>query len=152
MSSSQQRTRISGLARLSVAATAAGVVAAALVLPAVGGSGAVVVASAEALNLRPLELAEPPLAQKTTVYDAEGHQIAQFYAQDRKIVPLGRIAAVMKTAIVAIEDDRFYQHGAVDVEGTARALVKNLTSGGISQGGSSITQRVVVGEFHDRVA
>ncbi|MBT2225374.1 transglycosylase domain-containing protein [Nonomuraea sp. NEAU-A123] len=143
MSSSPPRTRLSSLARLSVAATAAGVVAAALVLPAVGGSGAVVVASAEALNLRPQELAEPPLAQKTTVYDAEGHQIAQFYAQDRKVVPLERIAAVMKTAIVAIEDDRFYQHGAIDVEGTARALAKNLTSGGISQGGSSITQQYV---------
>ncbi|MFG1678806.1 transglycosylase domain-containing protein [Nonomuraea sp. NPDC049269] len=143
MSSSPPRTRISSMARLSVAATAAGVVAAALVLPAVGGSGAALVASAEALNLRPLELAEPPLAQKTIVYDAEGNQIAQFYAQDRKVVPLERIAAVMRTAIVAIEDDRFYQHGAIDVEGTARALVKNLTSGGISQGGSSITQQYV---------
>ncbi|MFD1537277.1 transglycosylase domain-containing protein [Nonomuraea guangzhouensis] len=143
MSSSRPFARISSMARLSVAATAAGVVAAALALPAVGGSGAALVASAEALNLRPRELTEPPLAQKSTVYDAEGNEIAQFYAQDRKVVPLERIAAVMRTAIVAIEDDRFYQHGAIDVEGTARALVKNLTSGGISQGGSSITQQYV---------
>jgi len=121
MPSSPPRARMSSIARLSAAATAAGVVAAALALPAVGGSGAVVVASSRALNLRPLEPAEPPLAQKTTVYDAEGTKIAQFYAQDRKVVPLERIAAVMRTAIVAIEDDRFYQHGAIDIEGTARS-------------------------------
>ncbi len=143
MSRSHSRTRMSGVTRLAAAATAAGLVAAALALPAVGGSGAVLVAGTEALNLRPEELVEPPLAEKTTVYDAEGRRIAQFYAQDRKVVPLVRIAEVMRTAIVAIEDDRFYEHGAIDVEGTARALVKNLTSGGISQGGSSITQQYV---------
>ncbi|WP_214408601.1 transglycosylase domain-containing protein [Sphaerisporangium fuscum] len=131
------------IARLTVAATAAGLVTAALALPAVGGSGAAMVAATEALNLRPEELVEPPLAEKTTVYDAEGDKIAQFYAQDRKVVPLERIADVMKTAIVAIEDYRFYQHGAIDFEGTARALVKNLASGGIGQGGSSITQQYV---------
>ncbi|SDK19536.1 transglycosylase domain-containing protein [Nonomuraea jiangxiensis] len=134
---------MSGILRLAGAATTAGVVAAALVLPAVGGSGAAVVAGTDALNLRPAALEEPPLPEKTTVYDAEGHQIAQFYAQDRKVVPLARIAEVMRTAIVAIEDDRFYEHGAIDIEGTARALVTNLTSGGISQGGSSITQQYV---------
>ncbi|MFF4771514.1 transglycosylase domain-containing protein [Microtetraspora fusca] len=134
---------MSSIARLAAAATAAGVVSAALVLPAMGSSGAVVVAATEALNFRPEELEEPPLAEKTTVYDAEGNKIAQFYAQDRKVVPLERIADVMKTAIVAIEDDRFYEHGAIDIEGTARALVKNLASGGIGQGGSSITQQYV---------
>ncbi|MEO3870640.1 transglycosylase domain-containing protein [Nonomuraea sp. B12E4] len=134
---------MSGVLRLVVAATAAGVVLAALALPAVGGSGAAVLAGTDMLNLRPAALVEPPLPEKTTVYDAEGHQIAQFYAQDRKVVPLARIADVMKTAIVAIEDDRFYEHGAIDIEGTARAMVKNLASGNISQGGSSITQQYV---------
>ncbi|MFF5213474.1 transglycosylase domain-containing protein [Streptosporangium sp. NPDC000396] len=134
---------MSSIARLAVAATTAGVVTAALALPALGGSGAAVVAMTEALNLQPEELAEPPLAEKTTVYDAEGNRIAQFYAQDRKVVPLEHIADVMKTAIVAIEDDRFYEHGAIDVEGTARAMVRNITSGGIGQGGSSITQQYV---------
>ncbi|WP_336216250.1 transglycosylase domain-containing protein [Nonomuraea sp. LPB2021202275-12-8] len=134
---------MSSIVRLAGAAAAAGVLTAAFVLPAVGGSGVVVVAATEAVNLQPEELAEPPLAEKTTVYDAEGTRIAQFYAQDRKVVPLERIADVMKTAIVAIEDDRFYEHGAIDIEGTARALVKNLTSGGIGQGGSSITQQYV---------
>ena len=49
----------------------------------------------------------------------------------------------MKTAIISIEDYRFYEHGAIDIEGTIRALAKNLRSGGVSQGGSSITQQYV---------
>jgi membrane peptidoglycan carboxypeptidase len=134
---------MSSIGRLGVAATAAGVIGAALVLPAVGGTGASVVTATEMLDLRPEELAEPPLPQKTTVYDAEGDRIAQFYAEDRVVVPLGRIAEEMKTAIVAIEDDRFYEHGAIDLEATTRALVGNLASGGIGQGGSTITQQYV---------
>src|SRR5687768_2260814 len=100
MSSSPPPTPVSSIARLAVAAIAAGALAAALVLPAVGSSEAVVVAAVDELDLRPEELAEPPLPEKTTVYDAKGHQIAQFYAQDRRVVPLARIADVMKTAIV----------------------------------------------------
>ena len=49
----------------------------------------------------------------------------------------------MKTAIISIEDYRFYEHGAIDIEGTLRALAKNLQSGGVSQGGSCITQQYV---------
>ncbi|WP_240197120.1 transglycosylase domain-containing protein, partial [Nonomuraea lactucae] len=125
------------------AAAAAGVLVAAIALPAVGGTGAVFVSAAGELNLKPMELAEPPLAQASTVYDARGNRIAQFYDQYRKVVPLSQVAEVMKTAIVAIEDDRFYEHGAIDIEGTLRALAKNLSSGGVSQGGSSITQQYV---------
>ncbi|MFB4274237.1 transglycosylase domain-containing protein [Nonomuraea sp. MTCD27] len=135
---------MSSIARRAAATTAAGVLAAALALPVVGGSGAGVVAAIDELDLRPEELTEPPpLPEKATAYDTKGHQIAQFYAQDRKVVPPARIADVMKTAIVAIEDDRFYEHGAIDIEGTARTLVKNLATGRTSQGGSSITQQYV---------
>ena len=49
----------------------------------------------------------------------------------------------MRTAIVAIEDDRFYEHGALDAKGTARALLRNQAEGGVQQGGSSITQQYV---------
>ncbi|UMG91850.1 transglycosylase domain-containing protein [Nocardioides sp. TF02-7] len=46
-------------------------------------------------------------------------------------------------AVLAIEDHRFYQHGALDVHGTVRALVRNAVSGGVVEGGSSITQQLV---------
>ena len=49
----------------------------------------------------------------------------------------------MVKSIVAIEDYRFYQHGALDLKGTLRALVTNQASDGVVQGGSSITQQMV---------
>ena len=48
----------------------------------------------------------------------------------------------MQRAIIAIEDYRFYEHGALDLKGTLRAFVNNQTSGGGTQGGSSITQQM----------
>ncbi|MEV4114664.1 transglycosylase domain-containing protein [Nonomuraea sp. NPDC049695] len=134
---------LSSLARLTGAAVAAGALLAALALPAVGGTGTLVVSATETLDLKPVRLEEPPLAQTSVMYDAKGNRIAQFYAENRKVVRLDQIAEVMRTAIVAIEDFRFYEHGAIDFEGTVRALAKNLSSGGIAQGGSSITQQYV---------
>jgi membrane peptidoglycan carboxypeptidase len=86
---------------------------------------------------------EPPPAEVTIVQDAKGKEIARFYEEYREIVPLDQVAEIMKTAIVAIEDYRFYEHGAIDIEGTIRALATNLRSGKVSQGGSSITQQYV---------
>ncbi|TMR98727.1 transglycosylase domain-containing protein [Nonomuraea basaltis] len=136
-------SRLSSIARLTGAAAAAGVVAAAIALPAVGGTGAMFVSASEELGIKPEELKEPPPAEKTEILDAKGNQIAQFYEEYRQSVTLDKVADVMKTAIISIEDYRFYEHGPIDIEGTIRALAKNLTSGGIAQGGSSITQQYV---------
>ncbi|WP_378520895.1 transglycosylase domain-containing protein [Nonomuraea helvata] len=136
-------SRVSSIARLTGAAIAAGVVAAAIALPAVGGTGAMFVSASEDLGIKPQELKEPPLAQKTTVLDAKGKPIATFYEEYRENVRLDQIADIMKTAIISIEDFRYYEHGPIDIEGTVRALAKNLSSGGIAQGGSSITQQYV---------
>ncbi|MFC4118699.1 transglycosylase domain-containing protein [Nonomuraea zeae] len=136
-------SRLSSIARLTGAAVAAGVVAAAIALPAVGGTGAMFVSASEDLGIKPEELTEPPLAEKTTVLDAKGNQIAQFYEEYRENVTLAEVSDTMKKAIISIEDYRFYEHGAIDIEGTMRALAKNLSSGGIAQGGSSITQQYV---------
>ncbi|MEV1167253.1 transglycosylase domain-containing protein [Nonomuraea sp. NPDC049784] len=134
---------MSSIARLTGAAVAAGVVAAAIALPAVGGTGAMFVSASEDLGIKPQELQEPPLAERTTVLDSKGDTIATFYEEYRQNVGLDKIADVMKTAIISIEDYRYYEHGPIDIEGTVRALAKNLSSGGISQGGSSITQQYV---------
>ncbi|MFG1617225.1 transglycosylase domain-containing protein [Nonomuraea wenchangensis] len=136
-------SRLSSIARLTAAAVAAGVVTAAIALPAVGGTGAMFVGASEDLGIKPEELKEPPLAEQTTVLDADGNEIAWFYEQYRKTISLDQVAEVMKAAIISIEDYRFYEHGAIDIEGTMRALAKNLASGGIAQGGSSITQQYV---------
>ncbi|WP_214107571.1 transglycosylase domain-containing protein [Acrocarpospora catenulata] len=129
--------------RLVGAAMAAGVLAAAIVSPAVGGAGKAIMVASGGLDLGPAELVEPPLAERTKVLDARGRQIAQFYDQYREVVTLDRIADIMQVAIISIEDSRFYEHGAIDPEGTLRALAANLRSGGVSQGGSTLTQQYV---------
>ena len=90
----------------------------------------------------PEELKAAPLAQRTRVLDRNGEPIATFYDENRVNVPLTKVAPIMKRAIVAIEDYRFYEHGALDLKGTLRAFVNNQTSAGSTQGGSSITQQM----------
>ncbi len=68
--------------------------------------------AADAVDLRPVDLVEPPPAEVTIVQDAKGGEIARFYEEYREVVGFDKIAEVMKTAIVAIEDYRFYEHGA----------------------------------------
>ncbi|GHH71789.1 carboxypeptidase [Streptosporangium violaceochromogenes] len=128
--------------RLLAASAGAGVLVAAIALPAVGGAGMTAKSVTEELHLLPENLEEPPLPEKTTLLDVNGKPFAQFYFENRESVKLDQVADIMKTAIVSIEDFRFYEHGAVDPEGTLRAAVKTL-SGGSVQGGSSITQQYV---------
>jgi membrane peptidoglycan carboxypeptidase len=75
------------------------------------------------------------------VLDTHGKLIATFYDQNRVNVPLDEVAPIMRRAIVAIEDYRFYEHGALDLKGTLRAFLTNQTSSSV-QGGSSITQQM----------
>ncbi|MFD1541728.1 transglycosylase domain-containing protein [Nonomuraea guangzhouensis] len=131
------------ITRLIAAGAAAGVLTAAIALPAVGGAGMSAKSAMTGINLKPEDLEEPPLPERTVLQDSDGKQIAQFYYENRQSVRLDQVAPIMRTALISIEDFRFYQHGPIDVEGTARALVKNLTTGGVTQGGSSITQQYV---------
>ncbi|WP_336212087.1 transglycosylase domain-containing protein [Nonomuraea sp. LPB2021202275-12-8] len=129
--------------KLIAAGAIAGVLAAAVALPAIGGAGVSAKSGMEMLDLKPEELEEPPLSERTELVDADGKRIAQFYFENRQSVTLDQVAPIMRTALIAIEDFRFYQHGPIDLEGTTRALIKNLTTGGVTQGGSSITQQYV---------
>ncbi|WP_236051419.1 transglycosylase domain-containing protein [Nonomuraea cypriaca] len=131
------------MAGLAAVGMAAGVLVAGIAFPAVGGAGYGFVAAANEVDLKPADLAEPPPAEVTIVRDARGGEIARFYEEYRQVVDFDEIAEVMKSAIVAIEDFRFYEHGAIDVEGTLRAFARNLQAGKVSQGGSSITQQYV---------
>jgi membrane peptidoglycan carboxypeptidase len=120
-----------------------GVLMAGLALPWVALAKQGAEQSAEAIKDFPLKLNFKPLNERTKVLDANGHRIATFYEENRKYVSLDRISLNMQHAIVAIEDSRFYEHGAIDIEGTLRALLVNSTNNGIVQGGSSITQQLV---------
>ena len=76
------------------------------------------------------------------VYTADGHLIGEFGEERRSLVSIHEVPAVMKQAILAAEDDRFYQHGGVDYQGILRAASANLLGGGKRQGASTITQQV----------
>ena len=74
---------------------------------------------------------------------ANGEVITYFYEENRAPVAADQIAEIMKQALVAIEDARFYEHGGLDVQGTLRALVKNVAAGEVQEGGSTLTQQLV---------
>ncbi|MBB6627660.1 transglycosylase domain-containing protein [Nocardioides sp. KIGAM211] len=120
-----------------------GVVVAGLAIPFAGVLGIGARNVARTMDSLPAALETQPLAQKTRIVDADGNVIASLYDENRINVPLTQISRTMVKAIVAIEDYRFYQHGALDLKGTLRALVTNQASGGVTQGGSSITQQMV---------
>lgn len=120
-----------------------GVLAACLVIPFAGVLGVATKDASEGMVNLPEELEAKDLAQKTRIYDANGNLIASIYDQNRINVPLTQISRRMVKAIVAIEDSRFYEHGALDLKGTLRAFLTNQAAGGTTQGGSSITQQMV---------
>lgn len=76
------------------------------------------------------------------VYTADGFLIGEFGEERRAVVAIADVPAVMKHAILAAEDDRFYQHGGIDYTGVVRAIGANLLGGGKRQGASTITQQV----------
>ncbi len=133
----------SHLAVMAVVAAVMGVVVAGLAIPFAGILGIGAKSLSTTVDDLPANLETEPLAQQTTIVDSSGNTIASLYDQNRINVPLSQISRKMVKAIVAIEDYRFYQHGALDLKGTLRALVTNQASNGTVQGGSSITQQMV---------
>ena len=75
------------------------------------------------------------------VYSSDGVLLGEFGEERRTFVPIARIPQVMKDAVLAAEDARFYQHGGVDYKGVARAALENLRDAR-SQGASTITMQV----------
>lgn len=120
----------------------AGVLVAALLVPATTFVAVTGNNMAEDFAALPLELKQTPNPQTTRLLAKDGTLIAYFYQENRQDVPLEKIAPVMQEALISIEDSRFYSHGALDIEGTLRALINNA-SDGPTQGGSSITQQLV---------
>ena len=76
------------------------------------------------------------------VYTSEGILIGEFGEERRALVKIENVPDLMKKAILAAEDDRFYQHGGIDYMGVLRAAYSNFVSGGVRQGASTITMQV----------
>ncbi len=121
----------------------AGALAAGLAIPLVGLAGLGTEKAQESVQDLPRELTIDPVDVRSRILAADGSLIATLYEQNRVPVSLSYINPIMRKAIVAIEDSRFYEHGALDLKGTLRAMVRNQTEGEVQQGGSSITQQYV---------
>ncbi|MFM1777444.1 MAG: hypothetical protein RL741_62, partial [Actinomycetota bacterium] len=122
--------------------TFAGIVTALIVLPVAGGIGLASRNGAQAFSRLPSDLTQVPLPQQNTILDAKGDVLAVLYAQNRIEVPLEQISPLMQQAVIAIEDQRFFNHAGVDFRATIRASI-STGSGGQVQGGSTITQQYV---------
>ncbi|GAB3453680.1 transglycosylase domain-containing protein [Streptomonospora sediminis] len=119
----------------------AGVLVAALALPAIGGLGITARNVATGFLNMPSELETPPPPERSVIYDRDGEVIAEIYDQNREVVELKDMAPVLQEAMIAMEDSSFYEHGGIDIAGTFRAAIRTIS--GNVEGGSSITQQYV---------
>ena len=85
---------------------------------------------------------EKVIPQATRVLDANGHLVAKLFVENRQSVPLSRISVDFLNAVVAIEDERFYQHLGLDFRALVRAFISNLRARRVVEGGSTITQQL----------
>ncbi|NHA69756.1 transglycosylase domain-containing protein [Phycicoccus flavus] len=125
-----------------VLSTVAGLLMAAVAVPAIGAGGQAAKGGVDFFNDLPSEFTISPLAQQSRILDADGKLIANPYDENRIIVPLKKINKNMRNAQIAIEDARFYDHGGLDLRGFTRAMVSNMQGGDV-QGASTLTQQYV---------
>jgi membrane peptidoglycan carboxypeptidase len=146
-------TKTSAVGRVLMLSALGGVLAAAMVLPVVAVTGILVRNTADKFTT--LSLSTSDLPQRSEIFDREGNLITYVYGVDlgagktyagldRQPVSYNQISPYVLKAIVAIEDDRYWSRGALDIKGTVRALVNDLEHKPI-QGGSTIEQQYVKG-------
>ncbi|MDT5023780.1 MAG: hypothetical protein QOE61_206 [Micromonosporaceae bacterium] len=130
-------------ASLLICGVLAGVVVAAAAFPAIAMGGLAAKTGAEGFGQLPASLSAPAPPQITYVYASDAKTLlSTFYDENRHDIPLSEMPLVMQHAIIAAEDQRFYQHNGVDMQGIVRALVANQ-QGGDKQGASTLTQQYV---------
>jgi membrane peptidoglycan carboxypeptidase len=134
----------SNLASFIVISGLAGVLLAGLALPVVGSLGLTAKAASDHFEDIPDDFTTPQLPQRTTLVADDGSAIASTWSDygNRVVLPMSDISQYMPDALVSIEDQRYYQHGGIDLRGTVRAMF-NDSSGGAIQGGSDIAQQYV---------
>ncbi|WP_433085319.1 transglycosylase domain-containing protein [Dactylosporangium sp. CA-052675] len=121
----------------------AGVVVAAATFPGLAFSGLAAKSGADTFEEIPSDLDVLPSPQISYIYASDGTTLlAMMYDENRRDVPIADVAPVMQQAMVAAEDNRFYEHKGVDLKGVARAFVNN-ENGGDQQGASTLTMQYV---------
>ncbi len=140
----RQREQRRAAARLGRISVIAGLVLAIGLLPVVLVAGLAVKAGADGFTSLPENFSLPQVPEASTLYASDGSTvIATFGDQYRINTESDEISDVLKEAIVATEDVRFYEHNGVDSKGILRALLSNFSSGGVAEGASTITMQYV---------
>ncbi|MGB7359588.1 MAG: transglycosylase domain-containing protein, partial [Mycobacterium sp.] len=139
----QGRAKWGVLARLAGSCLLAGLLAAALMFPFVGGAGTALLRVSDSATAESTQLLEGEVPVVSTMVDAAGKPIAWLYEQRRWVVPSDRIANTIKLAIISIEDKRFTEHNGVDWQGTLTGLAGYLQGNNTTRGGSTIEQQYV---------
>ena len=99
---------------------------------------------ASGCSLQPVTLErQRPLSQRTTVTASDGELLTRLFRQNRRSIRIQALPQVTIDAVVAAEDERFFDHGGYDLRAIARAAIVNIREGHIVQGGSTITQQLV---------
>ena len=91
-------------------------------------------------------------AQSSRVYDRNGTLIVELRGEQNRtdVTDIDLIPELVRNAVIAIEDERFYEHDGVDLKAILRATRSNVSSGGVAEGASTITQQYVGNIFLDR--
>ena len=133
--------RLSSFAMFLVVSVLAGLLLSGLAVPGAAFIGAATKLASDSVQYLPAELETPPQSERSRILMADGSELATFFEENRIYTGLSDISQVMRDAQIAIEDHRFYEHGAIDVQGLGRAVFKNLL--GSNQGASTLTQQYV---------
>lgn len=108
------------------------------------GTAALAKMMKETPKLDPSKLVVP---LSTKFYDKDGNFLYEYGKERRTEITYSQVPKMLEEAFIATEDTRFYEHHGVDIKGTARAILENLTGHFGSQGGSTITQQVIKNSF-----
>ncbi|CAL9436524.1 Penicillin-binding protein 1A [Nocardiopsis dassonvillei] len=127
--------------RLAGTGALAGLLTAALVMPWAGGLGLAARDAASGFMALPADLEISRLAERVLITDVDHRPIAEVARRERDVVDLDDISPWVPAALMAIEDERFYEHSGLDLRGLLRAAMR--TARGDTQGGSTITQQYV---------
>lgn len=121
------------------------IVAFLLIVSIVAGTGIGVLRGLIASAPDVSEISIEPTGFVTNIVDKDGNVIQQLsdYTSNRITIEYDEMPENLRNAFIAVEDSRFYEHKGIDVKGIIRALFSNVTSGGISEGASTITQQLI---------
>jgi penicillin-binding protein 1A len=134
------------LAKLVLCVGFGGALVAAAVILLAGPVRGLVTGSTHGVAIDETNLGE--LSQNSTVYAADGSVLAVLHADENRVsVPLSAVPPTLVNAILDTEDAHYWIHGSVDLRGSLRALSADIKSGGVAEGGSTITQQLVKNAF-----